>query len=252
MDQLSDEKYEYAWLEENRIIEREEKMSLFDALKGIAKDVSKDVMKEVVKGVTGESLSSAATGNSNVEKSSDQNAPVQQLQTVAFQKRDLSDSHWEKFICFETDEAGNDVEYQQKFKIPDGFVPFDSGAGEIDVSYLYAPEDASEGETEYDSSKPALMISFEQKHHELLNKYLQEKVIPTGDEVVRLENSIADYKTTTHAGPLLSVAYHYHRKYDKNLYYHIVLQMPQNLEDTESGKLARQGLELMVSTLSFE
>lgn len=228
-------------------------MGFLDSLKGIAKDVAKNVIEDVVKEATEKAgVNTPPIQETGSYSGSQAGKPGQEseAETIHFQPVTMPDSQCCEFMAYECDDAGNDKEYSYRFMLPAGFVEFSSGAGEIDAAYIYSPEGAVDGYAD-DLDKPILYLGNDGPNERVLDRYLKHGRIEPGCEAAKVENSIAEYKTSLVLGGHLLIAYHFYSKYQKDIYKQIVLQIPPALKHTELGKMAEQGLDLIVSTLTF-
>lgn len=151
-------------------------------------------------------------------------------------------------MFYDNDADGNECMIKTKMMIEKRFHVFDSGAGEVDVSFAYSPEIAGDEEyADWDSATPCLMIGYEDAQAELLNKYLRTKEVPAGATVAHVrgkENVL--YKTTSNQNQIHYVTYHFHRGFDRKMLYQMEVFYPVSYVGTPIEKVFKDALDAMV------
>ncbi len=229
-------------------------MGFFDSLKGIAKDVAQNVMDDVVKEVAdkvGFDMPGQSNAAARAAVAAGTAAISRETQVFAFQPVSVPNATQRQYQTYEYDENDNERVVVHNFLAPQEFLEFDSGAAEVEISIIYAPQDVEQGyvETVDFDKAPALYIGEDGPSADALSSYLERGTVKPGTEVAKVEGSIAQYKTTVVNGNSYLIAYHYYKKFCPNYYSHIVLQLPKSMKNTELGNYAENVLDCIVSTL---
>lgn len=165
------------------------------------------------------------------------------VDTINFTPVSYEESYDAENTYYDCQDDGTDYKIKQTFKMLNDFVEFDSGAGELDCSYIFSPS----GDCEYSSDKPVIAIGFSQKEYELIMKY-KNSGKTSGATITKLENCIAEYKTEYTRNERYVVSYHFYKSGFSSIYSQIYAEMPVYLKNSAQGKLTLKALEQLVST----
>lgn len=156
-----------------------------------------------------------------------------------------------KTTFFDCDDNNNDLEIDVTMEIDRRFHEFDSGAGEIDVSYVYSPDMTDDNVyADWEVGTPYILMGFEQQHYNILKAYREGKALPTGTTLQKVEgNSRILFKTTLTRSGEKYVAYHFIRGCaGEELLYHFEACYPTDYAGTPLEETILKALDMMALT----
>ncbi len=211
-------------------------MGLFDKLKELTKSVAPDIVTDTIYDVLG--------GN-NESSTATVETPKTEISEAVFQPISSAGTPRSCHI-FACDENGCDAEFDILFELSSDYAEFDSGAGEIDCSFVYAPG-CEHGE--YDPAKPCICIGFDNRTHKIISSYLKNGTVPGNATITRLSGCIADYKSEFTSNDSYVVSYCFRKLYENDLYCHIYAEIPSSIKGTSNAVNAENALCQIISTL---
>lgn len=222
-------------------------MGFFDSLTKIASEVKKvaDVISD---------QSSKPAQNTSADTSGSGSSVSVAVREISLEKSSTNNSRPCENEVFFCDADGNDVIYIQKSLINRAFHQFDSGAGEIDFSYIYSPDVTDDdGYGDYKSGSPSIYVGFCSDDYEAIRKYENSHTIANGFLIFKLsDSSMFKYKTITtfEKWGLKRICYHYYRGGDTDLMYQVVLEYSTKYAGSDVEKLCFEAFNEFASNYS--
>lgn len=219
-------------------------------LDSIAKAVSKAAVDKAFDAASNKAkeLFNVPHASKGTEPQSASSSVSQEIGNVTFNAPSVADAKEHSCVFYDCDESEKEYEITQRFKLPNGFYEFSSGAGEVDCSYVYDPNfDESTPYSEWNPGDAAVMIGFENKHYEIVKAY--ENSNPYNGKIYKVSGSDKiSYKTEFELSGEKYIAYHFRRGFDTKLYYQFCVQYGKQHCGTNVEEKALKALELMAAT----
>lgn len=155
-------------------------------------------------------------------------------------------------VIYDTDENETDYVVTQKFQLDKNFHEFDSGAGEIDCSFAFAPNFSGDEDeyAEWNIGDPAIFIGFDQKHYNILDAYKKGKAM-SGVKIFTVSGVAGvEYKTEWSDANTVYIAYHFKRGFDNKILYHIGAQCPKKYAGSDFEKMVLKAMDVIACTYS--
>lgn len=169
------------------------------------------------------------------------------LQNASFVPTTFNNSYEVRNTIYDYDYDDNEYEIEQVFLMHNDYKEIDSGAAEIDCAFVFSTSE----EADYDTNKPCICIG-DSYETEVIDKYNKTGKIEDGTVLIKLENSIAEYRTERINRSKFIVAYHFYRGVRKDCYSQIYVEMPVFLKNSVQGNEAIKVVEQIVSTYKEE
>lgn len=222
-------------------------MGLFDNIKKAVRENLPEDAINAIESKIGIDIDGVDNNKTTTTKTNTVSTPVS-TETINFRPVSYEESYDATNTIYDCEEDGTDYEVTQSFKMLNDFVEFDSGAGEIDCSFVFSPS----GNGEYSSDKPVIAIGFSQRDYEMIMGYKNSGKIPNGATITKLENCVAEYKTEYVKNERYIVAYHFFKAGFSSIYSQMYVEMPVYLKKSMQSSIALKALEQMVSTYKEE
>lgn len=229
-------------------------MGLFDSLakaaKNVAKDAVRDTVNKAINDVTGGIRPQQTTAQT--QHATAAQAPAQGTYgEAAFAPICLPGSRECKEFGGGVDANDEFYDLYVYFDMHKDFKRFDTGAMEIPIAYLYAPE-TPDDEVEYEETECCVSIGVESTAHSILDNYLEKGIIKSGAKIEKMSGCIADYRITYEDKDFLSIYYCLNKDKCRNSEPHATVQIPKSKIGTAEAELAKKALDQLLTTYREE
>ncbi len=222
---------------------------LKNLLGGRVKDVVENVVDNVLDG--GHNKGTAKTQTTTAKPTAKPTAQKVELTTTELVLQDVDGSQEGTNTIFDAD---GDTEYrvEQYYTVAPGFWDFDSGAGEVDVSYAYEPEAKTYEESKgWETDEPYVAIMFDNTAYEMIQQYNKNQTVKVGRTLQKVNHDMMKYKSAYSREDGRYIQYHFYR-FDEEIHYHIQAFVPNKYKGTEVEQKVLAALDLMAVTYREE
>lgn len=229
-------------------------MGFFDGfIKGTVKNAAKKIANDVVDNVLDDVIGNVKVNENTFSNSKVNSKPENfQINVQSFNSSSISvtDCIDRNFEYYDTDENKQQVIIECKFQLPKEFLPYDTGAAEIDSCYVYSPSEVSKGYASDFEGKPYIYFGFDEFSHRIIDDYLKNNTVKDGVKLTKIEDNFAKYRTERSMSNEYFTTYYYYRKFDSKLMYHIALSVLKKMLGTEFHKKMENVLDNVICTYS--